>query len=365
VAGGRRFGQAVPIGTEGESTAANASFDVPERTRPRGYWTGRVLAVISVPIVVATVWAAVVVVWTRTHQEVETRPAGGYPLTEWRRQTFPATPGRTAPRTVEVARMTLDQGGRQRSAIVSRPVDVAEGTRLPVVFYLHGLGGSSQWMFDEGGNGSAPAVFPSIAVFPDGVWNSWNAGGCCRPSTLLGTDDVAFLHALVSDMKSRPDVDPDRVFMFGVSNGGMMVYRYLCDHADELAGAMSVAGTNLSGCEPNAPIPVVDEHGTRDEVVDYDGNLTPLTFLFGPLDLPSARESIDAVASSMHCGRSIPGPSSSAYGFDVTSIDWPACDGGARVRFVTYHGMTHWWPVGPPWSTMKDAPEFFGLLPST
>ena len=36
-------------------------------------------------------------------------------------------------------------------------------------------------MFHEGANGYVPAVFPSIAVFPEGEWISWNAGACCRP----------------------------------------------------------------------------------------------------------------------------------------------------------------------------------------
>jgi polyhydroxybutyrate depolymerase len=325
--------------------------------------------VLSIPIVVASTWMVVSVIWTRTHQDVEPPPAGDtYPVSAWHERSFdfPAVGG-SAPqsRTVEVADHTIVQGGRTRTAIMSRPTTVDPAARLPVIVYLHGLGGTSIDMFREGGNGTVPAVFPSIAVFPEGEWFSWNAGGCCRPATVLGTDDVAYLQALVTDMKQRPEVDPTRVFMFGVSNGGMMMYRYLCDHADELAGAMSVAGTNVSGCQPNAPIPILQEHGTSDQIVSYEGTTTLVTRLFGSTTLPSAPDAIAGVAGSMKCGPSVPGPSSQAFGFTVTSVEWSGCAGGAKVRFVTYHGMTHWWPVGPPWSTMLDAPQFFGLLPAS
>ncbi|MFI5044813.1 MAG: alpha/beta hydrolase family esterase, partial [Acidimicrobiales bacterium] len=334
------------------------------RKRPRGFWSGRVLAVLSIPIVVASTWVAVSVTWTRTHQDVEPRPTGGYPIGTWSERTFVNTNTGGAPQrwVVEAARMTIHQGGRVRSALVSRPTSIAPGVRLPVVMVVPGLGSSATTAFEEGAAGYMPAQFPSIVVIPETEWYSWNAGGCCRPATILGTDDVAFLDSIVTDMKARPDVDPARVYMWGFSNGGKMVYRYLCDHADRLAGAMSVAGTNLSGCNPDAPIDLLHVHGTKDDVMSYQGENTVLSVLFGSWHIPPAPDAIADVAGSMGCGEPPdPGPSSEAYGFRVTSIEWQGCDDGVRVRFVTYHGMGHWWPVGPPWSTLEDAPRFFGL----
>ena len=261
-----------------------------------------------------------------------------------------------------VSTVTVDQGGKPRTALISRPADVGPTERLPVVFFLHGLGGTSEIMFDEAANGFTPATHRVIAVFPQGVWRSWNAGQCCRPSTTLGIDDVAFLHALVTDMKRRPQVDPTKVFMTGFSNGGMMVYRYLCDHADEVAGAMSVAGINISGCEPNAPVPFLQMSGTKDIVVPYYGDNSALGRLFGPWSIPTAQGSIEAVSDAMGCDpRSTAGPSSTFKQFVVTSREWTSCPSGGRVRFVTYGEQGHWWPSGAPWAAVDDGFRFFGL----
>ena len=81
-----------------------------------------------------------------------------------------------------------------------------------------------------------------MLVTPSGILGSWNAGSCCGFAA-NNHDDVGYLDALVDDISQRPDVDPERIYMAGFSNGGMMTYRYACAD-DRIRGIASIAGTN-------------------------------------------------------------------------------------------------------------------------
>lgn len=101
-------------------------------------------------------------------------------------------------------------------------------------------------------------------------WNATDA--CCDPRDHV--DDAAYISAVITDVKSRYHVDPGRVFLVGHSNGGFMAYRMACDHADEIAAIVSVAGATWadpSRCKPSEPVATLEIHGTADRTIYYDG----------------------------------------------------------------------------------------------
>ncbi|MBL7495375.1 prolyl oligopeptidase family serine peptidase [Frankia sp. CNm7] len=109
-------------------------------------------------------------------------------------------------------------------------------------------------------------------VSPDGVGKSWNAGTCCDTAVKTGVDDVAWLHALIQHLKTNYPIDPARVIIIGLSNGGMMAYRYACEHPEDLAGIAVVAGSlQQLDCRPDAPVSVVSVHGGKDGHVPAAG----------------------------------------------------------------------------------------------
>jgi poly(3-hydroxybutyrate) depolymerase len=109
-------------------------------------------------------------------------------------------------------------------------------------------------------------------AYPDGLDGSWNAGTCCGSAVTKNVDDVGWLRALISNMLSRYPIDPHRVYLVGFSNGGMLAYRYACEHGDEIAGIGVVAGSlQAPDCDPPAPVTVVTVHGLADQHVPYDG----------------------------------------------------------------------------------------------
>jgi poly(3-hydroxybutyrate) depolymerase len=116
-----------------------------------------------------------------------------------------------------------------------------------------GLGGRSSIGFvNSSGQECAPALVqysrpasagPFYVVYPNGIpdfdggGNSWEDGRTPSPGQYDAPDpnqpkrdDVGFINALIAEVKSRETaVDDGRVYVAGVSNGGIMTHRLLCN----------------------------------------------------------------------------------------------------------------------------------------
>lgn len=338
----RREGDGADVVPIGESAGG-----APRRRRGCLFW-GLVVGLLLVLGVGGVVVA--VIVYNRTHQELVLPPDG---------RPIPTSPPVTRPGSpVGVSSLDLTQGANRRHAVLLSPPDIAPGERLPLVILLHGHSGNSGVVVSEGGWKQAIIEHRFLVLAPEGVSQSWNAGGCCRMSTALGTDDVAYLDALVQDMAKRPQVDPARISMVGNSNGGMMTYRYLCRHADRIAAAVIVEGTNVAGCEPSAPLPLLHVAGTADRVVPYDGGSSGAGMLLGSEDFPPVVDSVTKVARAMGCAAA---PTEDQPRTAVTTRTWTGCRDGATVQLDSIEGQQHAWPKGSPYAATDEALAFLGL----
>src|SRR5439155_27003687 len=87
-------------------------------------------------------------------------------------------------------------------------------------------------------------------------------------------DDAAYLRNVIAALTGDAAcADPRHVGITGVSNGGGMTALMACRAADLLAAAAPVAGgySTLPDCTPQRPLPILEIHGLRDEVVPYGG----------------------------------------------------------------------------------------------
>jgi len=133
--------------------------------------------------------------------------------------------------------MTVD--GLVRSYTLVRPLVPHPGQLVPLVVAIHGYTVDSTWMekttqFDEL---AKSARF--IVVYPQGLNNSWNAGSCCGDNH---NADVAFIRELLDRLVADDQVNPNRVLVTGMSNGGMMAHRLACDLSDRILAIASVSG---------------------------------------------------------------------------------------------------------------------------
>jgi polyhydroxybutyrate depolymerase len=152
-------------------------------------------------------------------------------------------------------------------------------------------------------------------------------------------------------------LDPSRIYVAGISNGGMLAYRLACDTAI-FAAVVAVSTTMLGDCPAPEPISVLHIHGTADETVPYAGGPgrwdgagregVPAT-VDGPAvpDLARRWRQIDRCAA--------PQTSTEA----TVTTETASCPGGRAVTLITIAGAGHQWPG----SRQRAAGRLLGLDP--
>jgi polyhydroxybutyrate depolymerase len=149
-------------------------------------------------------------------------------------------------------------------------------SQAPLLIMLHGGGGSAKSAISVTQLGKRAKSFGVDVIFPEGSslgqparWNT----GLSTGSALDNVNDIGFLDKIVQvhATSSRP------VFIAGLSNGGMMALRQICQGSSRFAGAFVVAAstseTILKTCNAKASQPIALVHGKLDSIVPYSGGV--------------------------------------------------------------------------------------------
>jgi polyhydroxybutyrate depolymerase len=246
---------------------------------------------------------------------------------------------------------SLSVGGRERSFVYHLP-STPGADRRPLLVALHGHGGDGRAMARLTGLDAVADEDGFVVVFPDGHEKSWNDGRGRSPASEADMDDVGFVSAIVDHAVARLRADPRRVYVTGMSNGGMMSHRIGCELAAKVAGIAPVAGTlpqrSAPGCSPAKPISVVMFHGTDDGIVPYGGGEVArgaggrVLSAEATLAKWAALDGCAAGATTVEEPDRDPG--------DGTRVERAqhACPGGREVALYTIRGGGHTWPGGAP-----------------
>ncbi len=242
----------------------------------------------------------------------------------------------------------MQHDGETRRYVLSVP-DGAEG-ELPLVVALHGRLGTGRGMARDLGLDELLDEQGFAAVYPDGYRRSWNDGRGGGPAAEAGIDDVGFIEALLEEVAGQVTVDASRVYLVGISNGGMMAQRLACERAELFAATASIIASmpdTLEGsCEPSAVMSMLLLNGTEDPLVPYEGGEVS----------GDSEGSVLSTADTMEFWRLRAGcdtdPEETAIDVvaDETSIRhlaWSGCQGGASVELYEVVGGGHTWPGGP------------------
>jgi len=239
--------------------------------------------------------------------------------------------------------LPLEIGG-ERPAKVVVPSSYDPATPTPLLVLLHGYSASGSVQDLYFGMSRNTRMRGMLLLIPDGTVDAngnrfWNATDACCDFGGIGPDDVSYLRGLIAEMKSFYNVDADRVYLVGHSNGGFMSYRMACDASEEITAIVSLAGSTFldeSRCNPTRPVSVLQIHGTADSSVAYEGR---------PFAYPSARGTVQRFAMRAGCtatertapidfDRSLPG--------DETQVErWTGCDEGLAAELWTIEGGGH------------------------
>jgi polyhydroxybutyrate depolymerase len=238
------------------------------------------------------------------------------------------------------ARREVEQGAAGATAPPDGARVYAPSTgseKLPLLVFLHGLGGSGQELSEGLRLKEMADAFGFAFIAPEGVLDHsgrrfWNAGPSCCNFDDIAVDHVAALSRWIGQATAHPRVDARRVYLVGFSNGGFMAYRAACEMSARLAGIISIAGagpSDPSTCKPERPLSVVEIHGDRDPIVKFDGG-----YLFADTRrprIPSAQKSIAPWAKLDGCtGDATP----------AQSLDLDPRVPGAETQVSTYPGCS-------------------------
>lgn len=286
-------------------------------------------------------------------------------------------PGEVAGASVEVAPAvepvgtvthgSLTFGGAERTYRLYVPSELPDGP-VPLFVGLHGgLGWGDQFATTNHIEGLAESN-GFVVVHPDGLHveagvgtersGVWNGGVCCGIASRSDADDVGFVAAAIDDVEAAHDIDheidPERIYVFGHSNGGIMSYRLACELSDRIAGIGVVAGTlGVEGCDPDQPVSVIHIHGTADRNLPLEGGVGADSL--AGVDFPPAHEGFATLSAADGCSA----PTETTDG-DVSTALSEGCDGGTAAAFVTIEGGPHAWPGGTPAVQPRSGPGYAG-----
>ena len=117
-------------------------------------------------------------------------------------------------------------------------------------------------------------VYPQGTKFKNRFYGSthWNVGSWTTGSN---SDDLGFVDKLIDYMSVNYNIDLERIYACGYSNGGFFSHELACNLSNKIA-AIGAVSANMStrtkdNCNPSHPTPVVTVSGTNDNEVSYDG----------------------------------------------------------------------------------------------
>lgn len=170
---------------------------------------------------------------------------------------------------------SIIHGGLNRTYILYVPASYNASNANPLVINFHGYTSNSTEQMYYGDFRAIADTANFILVHPMGTLDAsnqpyWNSGWGGA------VDDIGFTNALIDSLSAQYNINQDRVYSTGMSNGGFMSYTLACSLSNRIAAIASVTGTmntNQSlSCSPQHPVPVMEIHGTADATVPYNGS---------------------------------------------------------------------------------------------
>jgi len=243
---------------------------------------------------------------------------------------------------------SLRAGGMRRGYLLYVPQKLAENPALLVV--LHASRGNGQAMRRDSGFGFDALAERDgfLVLYPDGFEGHWND---CRKAASYSArarniDDVAFLGRLIRRIQRERQVDPQRVFIAGYSNGGQMALRMAAESKLPLAGIAVVAASlpsadNYACAEQQRGVAALLMNGTRDPINPYLGGRVKL-FGFGDRGqvLSSEASAGELARRNGIAGEARREPLTRPGPIWSERRQWQG-DGAPPVELVTVHGGGH------------------------
>ena len=257
--------------------------------------------------------------------------------------------GRGVTRVGQDHEFFLNVGGRKRRYEVHLPSGYDPARVWAVVLNCHGGAGSAQSQRRTSRMDRVADREGFVVVYPEGTaalgrMYTFNAGRCCGYARNHHVDDVAYIRALLDDLAAKVNVDRERIYSVGISNGAMLSYRLGAELSDRIAAIGAVAGNlAIDDPRPARPVPLIHIHGLKDPNVQYAGGVGPNAL--DKVNHRSVADSISIWARLNGCGDK-PTQVDRQTDYVMEVFAPPEGRAGAPVVLYTLPEGGHNWPGG-------------------
>jgi polyhydroxybutyrate depolymerase len=164
-------------------------------------------------------------------------------------------------------KITVGKDSRMFRLVVPKSVDLAKPAPLVVAF--HGMGIDSKDLMPKYTKLDELATDKKfILVFPEAQGKAWGL----VPEKVKA--DLDFFDALLAELQKRHKIDPDRIYVLGMSNGGYFAHLVGKERSKTVAAVMSHSGPlglqTLGGINADRKFPVMIVHGDKDKLMPVE-----------------------------------------------------------------------------------------------
>jgi polyhydroxybutyrate depolymerase len=244
--------------------------------------------------------------------------------------------------------ITVD--GIERTYILHIPKSIDKSKPAPLVFALHGGGGTAKKMNALTGFNKVSDEYGFVLCYPQGIDKHWNDGRNVNITRINGIEvnDVKFISSLIDTLIQKYNIDSSRVYACGISNGGMMSFRLGCELNSRIAAiapvAISMSEYLYNLCSPGKPVPLMLIFGKDDPLVPYEGG----SISFNRGEVVSVQNTVGFWVKNNDCNEtpvitSIDNEDDDTY---VKKYVFSGVTGRDEVVFYLVYGGGHTWPDG-------------------
>lgn len=255
---------------------------------------------------------------------------------------------------------SMEFGGLERTFFVHLPQDYNNSVSYPLIFAMHG-GGALGY---EGVEGQSQLSELSdsenfIVVYPEGLeqigFRTWNAGDCCPSASIIGTDDVGFINALLEKLKLELAINDRKVYATGFSNGGQLAYKLANRYPNKFAAVSAVAGVLQDfPFNPTRKVPIIHFHSYQDATAPYYGGFSDAPFI--NFEFPSVDATLMLIADNYNCGQIKETIFSNPNTYDF--FRYSDCDNNVTLELYVSQDGGHTWPGGLAFANMPITNHF-------
>jgi polyhydroxybutyrate depolymerase len=238
---------------------------------------------------------------------------------------------------------SLVSSGEKRTYLLYVPESYDAETPTQLVISLHAFAEWPAHLMQMSGWNDLADRYGFIVVYPSGTgfplrWRYHSSPGDDVDTSL----DILFIQDLIDQLASQYNLDSERIYVNGMSNGGGMSFVLSCQLSERITAIGSVSGAyfySWDDCNPSQAIPTIVFHGTEDAIVPYQGG--PSRSFEVPF--PNITQWISTLAQRNGCSEA---PQEITLNGQVNGLQYRGCE--AEVVFYTITGGGHTWPGGQP-----------------